>query len=143
MYKWAHTLWELRIPVLPGLITATIRLLFGAYIPYTAKIGRNTNFAYGGMSVAVHPRSVIGENCTIAHGVTIGGRSGHEAVPILGNDICVGVGAAILGPVSIGDNAIIGANAVVIHDVPANTTVAGVPARVIKKNNSVRAAKAG
>jgi serine O-acetyltransferase len=76
---------------------------------------------------------VIGENCRIAHGVTIGGRSGHYEVPVIGNNVTVGVGAVVLGPIKVGDHAIIGANAVVIHDVPAHAVVAGVPARIIKQ----------
>ena len=66
-------------------------------------------------------------------GVTIGGRKGIETVPVLGQDVVVGCGATLLGPISIGDGAMIGAGAVVLHDVPVGATVAGVPARVIKE----------
>ena len=69
-------------------------------------------------------------------GVTIGGRKGIETVPALGRGVAVGCGATILGPINIGDGAMIGAGAVVIHDVPAGATVAGVPARVIKEKVS-------
>ncbi|WP_338107942.1 hypothetical protein [Actinomyces naeslundii] len=68
--------------------------------------------------------------------MTIGGRKGIETVPVLGRGVAVGCGATILGPINIGDGAMIGAGAVVIHDVPAGATVAGVPARVIKEKVS-------
>ena len=76
----------------------------------------------------------MGERCSISHGVTIGVLGGHRpGVPRLGNDVYVGAGAKILGPVTIGDGAIIGANAVVLKDVPAGATAVGVPARIKRK----------
>ena len=76
----------------------------------------------------------MGERCMISHGVTIGVLGGDRlGVPRLGNDVYVGCGAKILGPVTIGDGAIIGANAVVLEDVPAGATAVGVPARIIVK----------
>jgi len=88
------------------------------------------------MGIVIHRRVVVGENCRIGHGVTIGGRSDHYEVPVIGNDVLVGVGATILGPVKVGDHATVGANALVIDNVPANAVVVGVPARVIKYTNA-------
>jgi serine O-acetyltransferase len=109
-----------------------MRFAFATSIPYVATIGRNTYFNNWGLGIVIHRRVVIGENCRIGHGVTIGGRSDHYDVPVIGNDVLVGVGATILGPIKIGDHATVGANAVVIDDVPPYAVVVGVPARIIK-----------
>jgi serine O-acetyltransferase len=85
--------------------------------------------------VVVHPGAVIGENCIIGQGVTVGGRAGQRDVPIIGNNVLLGVGSKILGPVRIGDNAMVGANAVVIRDVPPNSTAVGVPARIVERKD--------
>jgi len=85
--------------------------------------------------VVIHKHAQIGQRCVIRAQVIVGGaRPGDEArgVPVIGNDVVLGVGAKILGPVRIGDRAMIGANAVVIDDVPDDTVVAGVPARIIR-----------
>ncbi|MDA9575639.1 hypothetical protein N9R87_00685 [Flavobacteriaceae bacterium] len=105
--------------------------MYNSSIPFQCTIGKNSRFAYGGIGVVLHKRTVIGENCMIGSNVTIGGKSGHFNVPIIGRNVYIGTGAKVLGPITIGDNVIIGANAVVIKDVPANNTVAGIPAKVI------------
>lgn len=76
----------------------------------------------------------IGENCHVNPGVTIGFKDDKGGLPNIGDNVYIGAGAKILGPVKIGDNAIIGANAVVTRDVPPNCTVAGMPARIIKRD---------
>lgn len=95
---------------------------------------KGTKFAYGGIGVVIHARAVVGRNCMIGQGVTIGGKSGWYEVPVIGDNVEIHAGARVLGPVKIGDNVIIGANAVVVKDVPDNCVVAGVPARIIKDN---------
>ena len=85
-----------------------------------------------GVGVVVHARSVIGKNCLLGQNITIGGKSGWYEVPIIGDNVHISAGARILGPVKVGNNVIIGANAVVIKDVPDNCIVAGVPAKVIR-----------
>lgn len=87
-------------------------------------------FGYG---TIIGPRK-IGENCWITAGVTIGYKNDVDPSPIIGNNVYIGAGAQVLGPITVGDNAIIGANAVVLRDVPPNCTVAGVPARIIKRD---------
>lgn len=82
--------------------------------------------------MVLHKRAVIGEGCRIQQNVTIGGTSGKENVPVLGDRVQVGAGAMVLGPIHVGDDAIIGANAVVTKDVPANAVVVGVPAKIIR-----------
>src|SRR6267142_7108850 len=130
LYRCANTLYRWRVPFLPKVIFYVMRFGFGTVVPYTALIGRNTMFQWDGLGIVIHHRAVVGENCDIGHGVTIGGRSGYDQVPVLGDYVVVGAGAKILGPVKIGDYAVIGPNAVVIHDVPAYGVAAGVPARM-------------
>ncbi len=131
-HKVAHWCWVHHIPFIPKLITLLIFLVYNSKIPYTAKIGKGTKFGYGAIGVVVHARAVIGENCGIGTNVTIGGRSGHKEVPVIGNNVRIYTGSKVLGPIHIGNNAVIGANAVVIKDVPENAVVAGVPARILK-----------
>jgi serine O-acetyltransferase len=109
-----------------------MRFAFATSIPYTAAIGDNTYFNNWGMGIVIHRRVVIGKNCRVGHGVTIGGRSEHHEVPVIGNDVLIGVGATILGPVKVGDHATVGAHSVVIDDVPPYAVVVGAPARVVK-----------
>lgn len=121
-----------KLPLLPKMITLLIRLIFGCYLPYKVKVGKNFVVGYGGMGIVVHERTEIGDNVHIDQNVTIGGTSKKFEVPKLGNNIYIGAGAAILGPITIGNDVVIGANAVVVKDVPDNSLVAGVPARVLK-----------
>src|SRR5438132_7116939 len=132
LYKVANKLYQWEVPFLPRAIYYFMRFAFTTSIPYTATIGRNTYFNNWGMGIVIHRRVVIGENCRIGHGVTIGGRSDHYEVPKIGNDVLVGVGATILGPITVGDHAIVGADAVVLHNVPPGAVVAGVPAKIVK-----------
>lgn len=84
----------------------------------------------------IHARTVIGRNCVIGANVTIGGKSGWWEVPVIGDNVEISAGSRIIGPVRIGDNVVIGANTVVVKDVPSNCVVAGIPARIIRKNLS-------
>ena len=104
----------------------------GGVIPFQADIGEGTLIGYQGIGVVIHKKCVIGKNCHISQNVTLGGTSGFEEVPVLGNNVTVGAGANIIGPIHIGDNAVIGAGAVVIKDIPANSVAVGVPAKVVK-----------
>lgn len=135
IYKWYKAerwLYLHNIPVLPSLIKASIRILWGGVIPFQADIGEGTLIGYQGIGVVIHKKCVIGKNCHISQNVTLGGTSGFEEVPVLGNNVTVGAGANIIGPIHIGDNAVIGAGAVVIKDIPANSVAVGVPAKVVK-----------
>ncbi len=90
-------------------------------------------FIYNGFGCVIGPKS-MGEGCWLNPGCTIGYKDSASGLPVIGNHVFIGAGAKILGPVNIGDHAVIGANAVVIKDVPPNTTVAGIPARIIKSD---------
>lgn len=102
-------------------------------MPYQAKIGRGTLLGYGGVGVIIHSASIIGENCSIGQQVTIGGGNSHyPGVPVIGNNVHINKGAIVFGGITVGDNAEIGANAVVNKPVPTNAIVAGVPAKILR-----------
>ncbi len=102
-----------------------------------AELGGGTVFGYYGMAVVIHARAEIGKNCVIGTCVTIGGKSGWHEVPVIGDNVHIASGAKILGPVRIGNNVYIGANAVVTKDVPDNCVVAGIPAKILAKNINI------
>jgi len=122
------------IPLLPAVMKACTRLFFHAHVPCEATIGKGTMLGYSGLGSVIHQRAVVGSNVMIGSHVTIGGRSRLPEVPIIEDDVFIGAGACILGPVRVGKGAVVGANAVVIEDVPARAVVAGVPAKVIRTN---------
>ena len=136
----------LRVPlsaVYKGLFR-TICNFYGIEIPYTAKIGRRVVFEHQ-HGIIVHGNTVIGDDCTIRQGVTLGIRRPDRLTdaPTLERGVQLGCGAAILGKVTIGEFAEIGANAVVLQDVPAHTLAAGVPAKIVKRHlPSIREAPA-
>lgn len=133
-YRLAHWFYRHNMEVLAKVIRGVIFLLFNSYIPYTCNIGKNTKCGYKGIGVVIHSRAIIGENCMIGQGVTIGGRNKFYEVPVIGNNVQISTGAKLIGPIKIGDNAVIGANAVMICDAPSNTVWAGVPAKMLKDN---------
>jgi serine O-acetyltransferase len=132
LYRLGNFAYRKRIPVLPLICNLLIRLIHNCAVYSETIIGAKTIFGYGGIGVVIHKRVVIGKNCTIGSNVTIGGKSGSENVPIIGNDVFIATGAKILGDLKVGSNSVIGANAVVIKNVPANCVVAGIPAKIIK-----------
>lgn len=131
-YKASNYFYRKKIPLFPNLIKLTCFFIYNSSIPFQCSLGKGTKFAYGGIGVVLHKRTKIGKNCMIGTNVTIGGRSGHFEVPIIGDNVFIATGAKVLGPIVIGDNVTIGANSVVIKNVPDNCTVAGVPAKIIK-----------
>lgn len=116
-YRAGNRLHRWRIPLLPKICTVLGQVVFGSYIPAACTIGKNVKIAYGGAGLVVHRRAVIGDDCLLSPGVVIGGRSGHPQVPTIGNGVQIFPGAKVLGPISVGDGAILGANAVVVDDV--------------------------
>ncbi|MDN3596245.1 serine O-acetyltransferase [Zunongwangia endophytica] len=120
--------------IVASILTKLSHIVFSCSVPYQAEIGKNFKLGHGGLGVVINKKTKIGYSCTISTCVTIGGTNKIDIVPKLGNNIYVGSGARILGPVIIGDNVVIGANSVVVKDIPSNCVVAGVPAKVIKEN---------
>lgn len=133
IFRVGHFLARLGIPVLPRVLYIVNRILFSVVLPPTATVGSGVKFGYSGLGIVVHARCVIGDRVSIGTNVTIGGRSGLLEVPVIGDDVVVGSGAKILGPVRVGRGAKIGANAVVLHDVPEGATVVGIPARIVHR----------
>ena len=131
MHNCASALYRARIPFFPGFIYRVMRVLLSCDIPYTVKIGHGTTFVHNGLGCVVNGDAVIGDNCRILQNVTIGGRGDNSGVPIIGNDVLIGAGACVLGGVKIGDGAKIGANAVVVKDVPSGSTAVGIPAKIV------------
>lgn len=133
-HRLAHPLYRLGVPFLPRLIAEISRWISGIEIHPGAVIGKRLVIDHG-MGVVIGETAQVGDDCLIFHGSTLGGRgvARGKRHPTLGNGVMVGAGAKILGPLSIGDGARIGANAVVTRDVPAFATAVGAPARIIAK----------
>lgn len=131
-YRIAHGLYKIKLFFLARLVSQLGRFFTGIEIHPGAKIGKGL-FIDHGMGVVIGETAEIGDNVTIYHGVTLGGTGKDKGKrhPTVGNNVIIGCGAKILGPISIGDGAKIGANSVVLKDVPKGKTVVGIPA-VIK-----------
>ncbi|MEM3374171.1 MAG: serine O-acetyltransferase EpsC [Candidatus Woesearchaeota archaeon] len=131
-----HPLYKLNVPFLPRLISQFMRFLTGIEIHPGAKIGKGF-FIDHGMGVVIGETVEIGNNCVLFHNVTLGGTGKHlgKRHPTIGNNVLIGTGAILLGPITIGDNVKIGANTFIIeHDVPSNSTVVGIPGKIVKLN---------
>jgi len=133
-YRIAHFFYKIKLYFLARAISQFSRFLTGIEIHPGAKIGRGV-FIDHGMGVVIGETAEIGDNVLIYQGVTLGGTGLEKGKrhPTVGNNVVIGAGAKVLGNIKIGDNSYIGANAVVIKDVPANSTVVGVPARLTKQ----------
>ncbi len=131
-HHMSHWLWNRRLKWLARFLSTLARWLTGIEIHPGAVIGRRF-FIDHGMGVVIGETAVIGDDCTLYHGVTLGGTSWNKGKrhPTLGNDVVVGAGAKVLGPITIHDGGRIGSNAVVVKDVPAATTVVGVPGKIV------------
>ena len=136
IYRIASFLWFLKLTFLAKLISYFGRILTGIEIHPAAKIGKNM-FIDHGHGVVIGETSEIGDNVLIYHGVTLGGNSLSKGKrhPTVGNNVIIGAGAKILGPLIIGDSARVGANAVVTKSIKAYSTVMGIPAKELIKNN--------
>ncbi len=132
-HRIAHWLSSRHMPLIPRAISQVARWLTGIEIHPRATIGSGF-FIDHGMGVVIGETAEIGEHVTLFQGVTLGGTGKERGKrhPTLGNHVVVGAGAKILGGIKIGDNVKIGANSVVLKSVPANSTVIGVPGRVIR-----------
>jgi serine O-acetyltransferase len=131
-HRLAHWLWIHRFFLLGRLISHISRFITGIEIHPGARLGAGF-FIDHGMGVVIGETSEVGENVTLYHGVTLGGTSTKKEKrhPTLGDNVIVGAGAKVLGPVNVGANARIGAGSVVVEDVPPNSTVVGIPGKVV------------
>jgi putative colanic acid biosynthesis acetyltransferase WcaB len=111
-----------------------VEWIIGTEIPYQTRIGKGL-IVYHGINLVVNRHTIIGDNCMLRHSITLGNKGIIAPAldcPIIGNNVNIGAHACILGNIHIGDNVIIGAGSIVTKDVPANTVVAGNPARIIR-----------
>jgi serine O-acetyltransferase len=133
LHRAAHKLYNARVPLLPRVISQFSRFFTGIEIHPGATIGRRF-FIDHGMGVVIGETSEIGDDVLIYQGVTLGGTGNERGKrhPTIGNNVVIGTGAKVLGGIHIGNNARIGAGAVVVHPVPDNSTVVGVPGRVVR-----------
>ncbi len=134
LYRLANFLWKRNVPFFPRFISQMARFFTGIEIHPGAQIG-NGLFIDHGMGVVIGETAIVGNDVVLFQGVTLGGtgKETGKRHPTLGNNIVVGAGAKILGNIEIGPNSYIGANAVVLKNVPSNTTVVGVPGRVTRQ----------
>lgn len=132
-HRLAHTLSDLKIPVLPRLISTLSRWITGIEIHPGAIIGESF-FIDHGMGVVIGETTQIGNFVTLFQGVTLGGtgKARGKRHPTIGDHVVIGAGAKILGAIIIGDHVKVGANSVVLRSVPDHTTVVGIPGRVVK-----------
>ncbi len=131
MHRWANALANNGLPTAARWVSQFARFITGIEIHPTAKIGERL-FIDHGMGVVIGSTAEVGDDVTLYQGVTLGGTSLERGVkrhPTLGNDVIVGAGAHVLGPITVGDGARIGANAVVLHDVYQGATMIGIPAK--------------
>ena len=148
-YRRERWLYLHHLKLLAHFYCSWIYLIHNSYIPPTCSIGKGTVFAYKGIGVIIHANAVVGDNCTIGSNVTIGGGAGgsnkkileynaiRKEVPVIGNRVEIATGAKVLGNIVVGDDVIIGANAVVINDVPSKAVVGGGASQDIIYENRV------
>ncbi|MBI3594971.1 MAG: serine O-acetyltransferase [Nitrospirae bacterium] len=136
IYRLSHLLWKMNIPFLPRVLSQFARFITGIEIHPGAEIGGGF-FIDHGMGVVIGETAEIGENVTLFQGVTLGGTGKERGKrhPTLGDNVMVGVGAKILGGITIGEGVKVGANSVVLKSVPPQSTVVGVPGRILKSRD--------
>ncbi len=137
MHRLAHSLYEAKIPILPRFVSQISRFLTGIEIHPGAKIGRRF-FIDHGMGVVIGETSEIGDDVLIYQGVTLGGTGNEQGKrhPTIGHNVVIGTGAKVLGSIQIGNNVKIGAGSVVVRPVPDNSTVVGIPGRIVRMRSA-------
>ena len=135
LHRFTHKLWKLKLPLIPRVLSQINRTITGIEIHPGAKIGKKV-FIDHGMGVVIGDTAQIGDNCLLYQGVTLGGtgKSHGKRHPTLKENVVVGAGAKVLGSITIGANTRIGAGSVVVRSVQGNSTVVGIPGRVVHQS---------
>jgi len=128
----SHFFYRRKLKLISRLFEFLIFLIYNSRVPASVIIGKNTKFAYLGIGCVLHKDTIIGDNCIIGQGITIGGRGPRKGAPIIGNNVYLGPGCRILGPINIGNNCIIGPNAVVIENINSGCIAVGIPTKIVK-----------
>ncbi|MBS3198667.1 serine acetyltransferase [Turicibacter bilis] len=135
LYRISHQLFILNIPLLPSILRSISLIIFGADISPAAVIGEGFRVAHS-FGIVIGSDVVIGKNFQIFQCVTIGGKDferNGRTMPLIGDNVTVFTSSSILGPIFIGDNVSIGANSLVIKDIPDSVSVGGVPAKILRR----------
>ena len=125
---------KIKLTWMAKFVSFFIRIFLSAQFPPEVTIGNGTVFGYGGLAVVLHKDAIIGSNCRIGTGVTLGSKNPDIRAPKIGNNCFIGSGAKILGGITIADDCVIGANAVVTSDIPSRSIAVGIPAKIIKSD---------
>ncbi len=135
LHRISHNLWVMGLPLFPRILSQTTRSITGIEIHPGAKIGKGV-FIDHGMGVVIGETAEIGNRCLLYQGVTLGGtgKDHGKRHPTLAENVVVGAGAKILGAITVGENTRIGAGSVVVRDVAADSTVVGIPGRVVHQS---------
>lgn len=128
--RLAHRLYLKKVPIIPSLLIRWIHFRYNSDMQSVTEVGGGTKLGHGGIGVVIHGAAKIGRNCILAQNVSIAGKDG--GAPVLKDWVYVGHASIVLGNVTIGNNAYIGALSLVNKDVPDNAIVAGIPAKIIK-----------
>lgn len=131
-YRLSRWLFLRRWSRMSYVIDLLVRQWFGCFVPGSASLGRSVVLGYGGLGVVIHKDAVLGDGVVVSPGVLIGGNGVETGVPRIGPMCKIGAGAKLLGPITIGTGVSIGANAVVISDLPDGSVAVGVPARIVQ-----------
>lgn len=139
-HRLSSWFWRLNLRLLSRILDRFARALTGNVVPGSARIGQGCALAYGGIAVVIHKDSIIGRNVLIGQAITLGAKEGYASsevlpAPIIGDNCYLAAGCRIIGGVTVGANSIVATNAVVLADVPPNSVVVGIPARVVGRTS--------
>ena len=121
-----------KLGIIKSILHLYLRVVYACDIMPDTNIGDGTRFPHRGLGVVINNNAIIGKNCIISKGVVIGGRNGNRIVPSIGDNVLIGANAVVLGAIKVGKDVSIGALCVVTHDIPDGATVVGNPAKIIK-----------
>jgi serine O-acetyltransferase len=139
LHRLAHFLWSIKLKLIARIFSHLARILTGIEIHPGAQIGRRF-FIDHGMGVVIGETAIIGDDCTLYHGVTLGGTTWKKGKrhPTLKDNVVIGAGAKVLGPITLGNNSKVGSNAVVVTDIPSDSTAVGIPAKIIESGEKLK-----